>query len=81
MVGLGENSEEVLAVLADLRAHGVEIATIGQYLRPTLNHLPVLRYVAPDEFAQYKAEGRKLGFAHVESGPLVRSSFHAADAL
>jgi lipoic acid synthetase len=81
MVGLGETNEEVLEVLRDLRAHNVQIATIGQYLRPTPQHLPVLRYVTPAEFADYRTEGLKLGFAHVESGPLVRSSYHAAEAL
>lgn len=81
MVGLGEQPDEVLAVLRDLRAHGVEIATIGQYLRPTPSHLPVLRYVPPEEFAMFRAEGLKMGFSHVESGPLVRSSYHAAEAL
>ncbi len=81
MLGLGEESHEVLNVLRDLRAHGVEIATIGQYLRPTPSHLPVLRYVPPAEFAMYREEGLKMGFSHVESGPLVRSSYHAAEAL
>jgi lipoic acid synthetase len=80
MVGLGETMAEVLAALADLRAHGVERVTIGQYLRPSLQHLPVLRYVPPEEFGAYAAEGRRLGFAHIESGPLVRSSYHAAEA-
>jgi len=81
MVGLGETNEEVVATLRDLRAHNVDIATIGQYLRPTPAHLPVLRYVTPAEFAAYKAEGLALGFTHIESGPLVRSSYHAAEAL
>jgi len=81
MVGLGEEPGEVLEVLRALRAHGVEIATIGQYLRPTPSHLPVLRYVPPAEFAMYREEGLKMGFSHVESGPLVRSSYHAAEAL
>lgn len=81
MVGLGETADEVLGVLRDLRAHRVEIATIGQYLRPTMKHLPVLRYVAPEEFAEYRRAGLEMGFAHVESGPLVRSSYHAAEAL
>ncbi|MBI4891391.1 MAG: lipoyl synthase [Acidobacteria bacterium] len=81
MVGLGETKEEVLSVLADMRRSRVDIATIGQYLRPTLKHLPVLRFVPPEEFAEYRSAGRGLGFAHVESGPLVRSSYHAADAL
>jgi lipoyl synthase len=81
MVGLGEDSSEVLEVLRDLRAHSVEIATIGQYLRPTPSHLPVLRYVPPEEFAMYREQGLMLGFSHIESGPLVRSSYHAAEAL
>jgi len=81
MLGLGESSEEVLAVLGDLRAAGVRVVTIGQYLRPTPAHLPVLRYVPPEEFLMYRDAGLALGFAHVESGPLVRSSYHAAQAL
>ncbi len=81
MVGLGETGDEVVSVLRDLRASRVEIATIGQYLRPTLKHLPVLRYVTPEEFAEYRRAGLEMGFAHVESGPLVRSSYHAAEAL
>lgn len=81
MVGLGETSEEVVEVLRDLRAHGVEIATIGQYLRPTPKHLPVLRHVPPADFDEYKRVGLEMGFTHVESGPLVRSSYHAAEAL
>jgi lipoyl synthase len=81
MVGLGETDEEVIAALQDLRAHGVNIATIGQYLRPTPAHLPVLRHVTPDTFREYKRAGMEMGFAHVESGPLVRSSYHAAEAL
>ena len=81
MVGLGETNEEVTGVLRDMRAHNVQIATVGQYLRPTPQHLPVLRYVTPGEFADYRAEGLKLGFTHIEAGPLVRSSYHAAEAL
>lgn len=81
MVGLGEESSEVLGVLRDLHAHGVELATIGQYLRPTPSHLPVLRYVPPEEFAMYREQALGMGFSHVESGPLVRSSYHAAEAL
>jgi lipoic acid synthetase len=81
MLGLGETSEEVLAVLRDLRAAGVRVVTIGQYLRPTPAHLPVLRYVPPEEFLMYRDAGLALGFSHVESGPLVRSSYHAAQAL
>ncbi|MBI5474504.1 MAG: lipoyl synthase [Ignavibacteriae bacterium] len=77
MVGLGETSDEVIQVLRDLHAAGCDIATIGQYLRPTKDHLPVDRYVHPDEFQMYKARGREIGFKHVESGPLVRSSYHA----
>jgi lipoic acid synthetase len=81
MLGLGESSEEVLAVLRDLRAAGVRVVTIGQYLRPTPAHLPVLRYVPPEEFLMLRDAGLALGFSHVESGPLVRSSYHAAQAL
>jgi lipoic acid synthetase len=81
MVGLGETGEEVVAVMRELRAHGVNIATIGQYLRPTPKHLPVLRHVPPSEFAEYKRTGLEMGFSHVESGPLVRSSYHASEAL
>jgi lipoic acid synthetase len=77
MVGLGETRDELLSVFADLRAHAVDVLTIGQYLRPTLRHLPVERYVAPDEFEELKVIARAMGFRHVESGPLVRSSYHA----
>jgi len=77
MVGLGETFDELLAVLRDLSADRVDIATIGQYLRPTRDHLPVSRYYTPDEFAALKREGERLGIRHVESGPLVRSSYHA----
>ena len=77
IVGMGETNEEVLGVMRDLRAVGCDIMTIGQYLRPTKQHLPVARYYHPDEFAAFKAEGHSLGFSHVESGPLVRSSYHA----
>lgn len=81
MVGLGESNDEVIEVLRDMRAHGVDIATVGQYLRPTPKHLPVLRYVTPAEFASYRDAGKALGFSHIESGPLVRSSYHASNAL
>jgi lipoyl synthase len=81
MLGLGEEMDEVLQVCRDLRAHDVEILTVGQYLRPTANHLPIARYVTPDEFAWLKVEALKLGFRHVESGPLVRSSYHAASQV
>jgi lipoic acid synthetase len=77
MVGLGEEMAEVKTLLADLRAHDVEIVTIGQYLRPSLKHHPLVRFWTPEEFAELKAFGLALGFAHVESGPLVRSSYHA----
>jgi len=63
------------------RAHDVEILTVGQYLRPTANHLPLVRYVTPEEFAELKVEALSLGFRHVESGPLVRSSYHAASQV
>ncbi len=77
MVGLGETRQELLATFADLAEAGVEILTLGQYLRPTLAHLPVARYYPPEEFAGLKADALKLGFRHVEAGPLVRSSYHA----
>ncbi|HTO69561.1 MAG TPA: lipoyl synthase [Myxococcota bacterium] len=81
MLGLGETRDELLAVCRDLRAAGVDFLTLGQYLRPTLSHLPVARYVEPLEFTELAGEARALGFRHVESGPLVRSSFHADTAL
>lgn len=81
MVGLGETPEEVLAVMADLRRVGVDILTIGQYLQPTRRHLPIARYYTPDEFEMFRQQGLKMGFRWVESGPLVRSSFHAADQM
>jgi lipoic acid synthetase len=77
MVGLGETWDEVIQVMQDLRAHDADILTVGQYLRPTRNHLPVARYWHPDEFARLHDEGMAMGFRWVESGPLVRSSFHA----
>ena len=79
MLGLGEEREEVLATMQELAAQQTDILTLGQYLQPTREHLPVLRYVHPDEFAEYKALGKRMGFKHVESGPLVRSSYHAFD--
>jgi len=81
MLGLGETIEEVHQVMRDLRAARVDILTLGQYLRPSLKHLPVIRHVTPGEFAELKRLGYELGFKHVESGPLVRSSYHAADAV
>ena len=81
IVGMGETREEVLGALADLRAVGVDIVTIGQYLRPTVNHRPIHRYVEPSEFDEYRTFGDSIGLPHVESGPLVRSSYHARDSL
>jgi lipoyl synthase len=77
MLGLGESREEVSQVLRETREVGVDILTLGQYLRPSREHLPVERYVPPEEFAELAAEARALGFPHVESGPMVRSSYHA----
>lgn len=77
MLGLGETREEVLDTLAELADQGVDILTLGQYLQPTREHLPVVRFVHPGEFAEYKRLGEQMGFRHVESGPLVRSSYHA----
>jgi len=77
MLGLGEEIPELMQVLGDLRAVGCDIITMGQYLRPSKDHLPVVRYVTPAEFAELKIEASKMGFRHVESGPLVRSSYHA----
>jgi len=77
MVGIGEKTGEVYDVIRDLGSIKCDILTIGQYLQPTKNHLPVDRFVHPDEFADWKKFGRSLGFRHVESGPLVRSSYHA----
>jgi lipoic acid synthetase len=79
MLGLGETAAEVLAVMRDLRDHGVGILTLGQYLRPSPKHLPIVRYVPPGEFDELRQAGREMGFVHVESGPLVRSSYHAAE--
>lgn len=77
MVGIGEEPDEVLKVMRDLREVECDILTIGQYLQPTKNHLPIERFVHPDEFTMYRQEGYKMGFRHIESGPLVRSSYHA----
>ena len=79
MVGLGETLPEIEQTLRDLREHGCDLLTVGQYLRPDLKHLPVERYYHPDEFAAIKAIGERLGFGHVESGPFVRSSYHAGE--
>jgi len=80
MLGLGERIDEVLAVMRDLRTAGVGVLTLGQYLRPSPRHLPIARYVAPEEFEDLRRAGYQMGFAHVESGPLVRSSYHASNA-
>jgi lipoyl synthase len=80
MLGLGETLDEVLAVMRDLRSYHVDILTLGQYLRPSPKHLPIIRYVPPSEFAELRRAGLEMGFSHVESGPLVRSSYHASDA-
>jgi lipoic acid synthetase len=81
MVGVGEEWDEILTTLDDLRAAGVDIVTIGQYLRPSKDHIPLLRYFTPEEFARLKEEGLRRGFKHVESGPLVRSSYHAHEQV
>ncbi len=81
MLGLGETLDEVRHVMSDLRGHGVDILTLGQYLRPSPKHLPIVRYVTPGEFEDLRQAGMRMGFAHVESGPLVRSSYHAAEAV
>ena len=77
MLGVGERRDEIVQTMSDLRANDVDIVTIGQYLRPSLLHLPVERFVPPAEFVELKEIGQSLGFRHVESGPLVRSSYHA----
>ncbi len=77
MLGLGETEDEILQVMNDLRDHQVDILTLGQYLRPSPKHLPIMRYVPVQEFEQLKLAGVQMGFAHVEAGPLVRSSYHA----
>ena len=80
MLGLGETKQEVLGVMRDLQKHHVDILTLGQYLRPSQKHLPILRYVPQQEFSEYKLAGLEMGFGHVEAGPLVRSSSHADGA-
>jgi lipoic acid synthetase len=81
MLGLGETLDEVRQVMRELRAHDVDILTLGQYLRPSPKHLPILRYVPIQDFDELKSEGYAMGFSHVEAGPLVRSSYHADGAL
>jgi lipoic acid synthetase len=80
MVGLGESEDEVVATMADLHAVGVSIVTVGQYLRPSRDHLPVSRYWTPEEFERLRWAGTELGLAHVEASPLTRSSYHAREA-
>ena len=77
MVGLGETNEEILEVMRDLHAHDVDMLTVGQYLQPSKHHLPVTRFVHPDEFAMFEAEGTQMGFVNAACGPMVRSSYHA----
>lgn len=81
MLGLGETAEEVLGVMRDLRGSKVDILTLGQYLRPSPKHLPIVRYVPPAEFDEFRRAGYEMGFGHVEAGPLVRSSYHASHAV
>jgi lipoic acid synthetase len=81
MVGIGETPDEVLEVMEDLRTSDVDILTIGQYLQPTKDHLPIDRYVTPEEFKMYRQRGLEMGFKFVESGPLVRSSYHAEEQI
>jgi lipoyl synthase len=81
MLGLGETLDEVRTVMQDLRAHSVDILTLGQYLRPSPRHLPIVRYIPPSDFDELRSVGCQMGFAHVEAGPLVRSSYHASEAL
>jgi lipoic acid synthetase len=77
MVGLGESTDELVEVFRDLGNRGVDILTVGQYLRPSRDHLPIAKFYTPDEFAYLKQQALRFGFRHVESGPLVRSSYHA----
>ncbi len=77
MLGLGETEEELFVAMADLRRAGCDILTLGQYLQPTLRHLPIVEFVQPEKFDEYGQRARELGFAHVASGPMVRSSYHA----
>jgi len=77
MLGLGETQDEVIRTLEDLRKIGVDAVTIGQYLRPTMKHLPVVEYIHPDKFAEYEKIGEEMGFAFVASGPFIRSSYNA----
>jgi lipoic acid synthetase len=77
MLGLGETDEEILEVMQDLRAHGVTMLTLGQYLQPSQHHLPVLRFVTPERFAEFEQQALAMGFTKAACGPMVRSSYHA----
>jgi lipoic acid synthetase len=79
MLGLGETEDELMTALADLRQAGCDILTLGQYLQPTLRHLPVVEFIPPAKFEAYGERARQMGFVHVASGPMVRSSYHADD--
>ena len=81
MVGLGETADELLQVFRDMRDHRIDVLTVGQYLRPSRRHAEVVRYYTPDEFAELRREALAMGFEHVESGPLVRSSYHADEQI
>ena len=81
MVGLGETRDEVISTLSDLRGIKCDFVTIGQYLSPSRNHHPVVEYIHPNIFEEYKKTGLEMGFKHISAGPLVRSSYHAAEAL
>jgi lipoic acid synthetase len=81
MVGLGETEEELLNVFRNMRAHNIDVLTVGQYLRPSKQHAEVVRYYRPEEFARLKEQALAMGFGHVESGPLVRSSYHADEQV
>ena len=81
MLGLGESEQEIMETMQDLRNVGVEVLTLGQYLQPTLKHLPVVEFISPEKFTYYKIKGIEMGFRYVESGPLVRSSYHAEKHL
>ena len=81
ILGMGERPEEITSAMSDLRDAGIDILTMGQYLQPSTFHLPVDRWVSPEEFAEHKAAGEAMGIAHVEAGPLVRSSYHAGNQL
>jgi lipoic acid synthetase len=81
MLGLGESLEEIVELIRDLRSVDCNLLTIGQYLSPSNEHLPIVKFYHPDEFAELKVVGEEMGFAHVESGPLVRSSYHASEQI